>query len=325
MGKKSRTVSIGSLILSALLLLTLLTPNRVLSQEYPTKPITLVVPFGPGGESDLLGRAFASVAPDHLGQPLLIQLKPGGLGIIGTEFVAKSPPDGYTLLSAGDGWNTSLPAIEGRSKGPDDMEAVCRITYNSPVLCTHLNTPYKNFKELMAWIRANPGKLLAGLGGPYSPGQMVWVKLMKQTGISVRMLSFDGAGQSVLAALGGNIDVVAGTPQMMLPHIRSKKLIPLAYFDKERNPDFPEVPTLMDEGINITVMQWRGITAPKGTPQGVINKLGVGLKKITEDDSLKALMQKTGMSINFLGPDEFARFWRADYESCKELKSLFKK
>jgi tripartite-type tricarboxylate transporter receptor subunit TctC len=151
------------------------------------------------------------------------------------------------------------------------------------------------------------------------------VKLMKQTGISVRMVSFDGAGQSLLAALGGNIDVCAATLQMMLPHIRAKKLIPLVYFDKERNPDLPEVPTLMEEGINITQIQWRGITAPKGTPRAVINKLGAGLKKITEDDSLKALMQKTGMSINYLGPDEFAKFWRADYESCKELKSLFKK
>jgi tripartite-type tricarboxylate transporter receptor subunit TctC len=119
--------------------------------------------------------------------------------------------------------------------------------------------------------------------------------------------------------------VGAATPQMMLPHIKSKKLIPLVYFDKERSQDFPEVPTLMEEGFNMTIIQWRGITAPKGTPQPVIQKLGVAFKKITEDESLKALMQKTGLSLNYLGPDEFAKFWRADYESTKELKSLFKK
>lgn len=295
------------------------------AQEYPSKAVTLIVPFGPGGESDLIGRAISSVALEYLGQPLLIQLKPGGLGIIGTELVAKAPPDGYTLLSAGDGWNTSLPAIENRSKGPDDMEAVCRLTYNASVMCTHPNSPFKTFKEMMAWIKANPGKGLAGLGGPYSPGQMIWVKLMKKTGISIRMVSFDGAGQSLLALLGGNTDVGAATPQMMLPHIRSKKLIPLVYFDKERSRDFPEVPTLMEEGLDMTVMQWRGITAPKGTPRAIINKLGVAFKKSTEDPSLKTLMEKTGLSLNYLGPDDFAKFWRADYESCKELKSLFKK
>ena len=308
-----------------LFFLSLGIPQIMEAQEYPTKPIALVVPFGPGGESDLIGRALSSVAVDYLGQPILIQLKPGGLGIIGTELVAKAPPDGYTLLSAGDGWSTSLPAIEGRSKGPDDMEAVCRITYNASVMCTHPNSPFKTFKEMMAWIKTNPGKLLAGLGGPYSPSQMIWVRLMKQTGISVRMVSFDGAGQSLLAGLGGNVDIVAGTPQMMLPHIRAKKLIPLVFFDKARSPDFPDVPTLTEEGLNIVVMQWRGITAPKGTPRPIINKLGVAFRKITEDASIKALMQRTGLSINYLGPDEFAKFWRTDYESCKELRSLFGK
>jgi tripartite-type tricarboxylate transporter receptor subunit TctC len=307
------------------LLLSMGVAQWVEAQEYPTKPVTLVVPFGPGGESDLIGRALSSVAVEYLGQPILIQLKPGGLGIIGTELVAKSAPDGYTLLSAGDGWSTSLPAIEGRSKGPDDMEAVCRITYNASVMCTHPNAPFKTFKEMMAWIRANPGKLLAGLGGPYSPSQMIWVKLMKQTGVSVRMVSFDGAGQSLLAGLGGNVDIVAGTPQMMLPHIKSKKLVPLVFFDKQRSPDFPEVPTLAEEGLNIVVMQWRGITAPKGTPRPIITKLGTSFKKMTEDESIKALMQKTGLSVNYLGPEEFSKFWRADYESCKELKSLFGK
>ncbi len=314
-----------SVVCGCFLLLAIGIPHLVGAQEYPTKPVTLVVPFGPGGESDLIGRALSSVAVEYLGQPILIQLKPGGLGIIGTELVAKASPDGYTLLSAGDGWSTSLPAIEGRSKGPDDMEAVCRITYNASVMCTHPNAPFKTFKEMMTWIRANPGKLLAGLGGPYSPSQMIWVKLMKQTGISVRMVSFDGAGQSLLAGLGGNVDIVAGTPQMMLPHIRAKKLIPLVFFDKERSSDFPDVPTLTEEGFNMVLMQWRGITAPKGTPRPVINKLGGVLRKMTEDASIKALMQRTGLNINYLGPDEFAKFWRADYESCKELRSLFGK
>lgn len=306
-------------------LMLLLGPHIVPAQEYPTKPITLLVPFGPGGDSDLSGRALASVAPDYLGQPMLIQLKPGGMGIIGTDQVAKAPPDGYTLLAAGSGWNSALPAIEGRSKGPDDMEAVCRINYNSALLCARPDSPYKTFRQLMEWVKANPGKLLTGVGGPYTPNETFWRYLMKQTSISVRILSFDGGAQMVLAALGGHIDVTGGTPQMLQPHIRSGKLKPLLYLDRARSHEYPDVPTAIEEGVNITCLQWRGIVAPKGTPRPVIDKLGAALKKMTEDPSVKALIEKTGQGIQFMGPEEFAKFWRADFAIYKDLRLLFKK
>lgn len=306
-----------------LVLFSIVNPQIVSAQEYPSKPITLVVPFGPGGDSDLTARAFSSVAVDYLGQPILIQLKPGGRGIIGTDFVAKAPPDGYTLLAAGNGWSSALPAIEGRSKGPDDMAAVCRINYNSVLQCVHPDAPFKTFKEVMAWVKANPGKLLVGVGGPYTGNETFWRYQMKQTGVSVRIVSFDGGGQMVLAGLGGHVHISGGTPQMMSSHVKAGKLIPILFMDKERSPDFPDVPTAMEEGAHITCLQWRGITAPKGTPGAVIHKLGTAFKRMAEDKSLKAMMEKTGQGIQFLGPDEFAKFWRADYEFYKGLKSAF--
>jgi tripartite-type tricarboxylate transporter receptor subunit TctC len=313
-------------LLSVVVLLSaLLCPQVAPAQEYPTKPITFVVPFGPGGDSDLSGRVLGSVAVDYLGQPMLIQLKPGGQGIIGTEQAAKAPPDGYTLLAAGSGWNSALPAIEGRSKGPDDMEAVCRINYNSTLLCVRPDSPFKTFKQLLEYVKANPGKLLTGVGGPYTPHETFWRYLMKQMGISVRILSFDGGAQMVLAALGGHIDVTGGTPQMLASHIKAGKLVPLIYLDKARSQEHPNVPTATEEGINFTCLQWRGIIAPKATPRPVIDKLGSAFKKMTEDASVKAMMEKTGQGIQYLGPDEFAKFWRADYELYKELKGLFKK
>ena len=271
------------------------------------------------------GRVLSSVAVDYLGQPLIIQLKPGGQGIIGTDQVAKASPDGYTLLAAGSGWNSALPAIEGRSKGPDDMEAVCRLNYNSTLLCVRPDSPFKTFKQVMEWVKANPGKLLIGVGGPYTPNETFWRYVMKQTGTSIRVLSFDGGAQMVIAALGGNIDITGGTPQMLAPHIKAGKLRPLLYLDKERFHEYPDVPTAMEEGVNITCLQWRGVVAPKGTPRPIIDKLGVAFKKMTDDASVKAMMEKTGQGIQFMGPDEFAKFWRADYEVYKELKTLFKK
>lgn len=112
---------------------------------------------------------------------------------------------------------------------------------------------------------------------------------------------------------------------MLAPHIKAGKLRPLLYLDKERFHEYPDVPTAMEEGFNITCLQWRGIVAPKGTPRPVIDKLGVAFKKMTDDASVKAMMEKTGQGIQFMGPDEFAKFWRADYEVYKDLKSLFKK
>ena len=308
-----------------LLMLFLMSPQILPAQEYPTKPITYVVPFGPGGDSDLSGRVFSSVAVEYLGQPILIQLKPGGQGIIGTDMAAKAPPDGYTLVAAGNGWNSALPAIEGRSKGPDDLEAVCRINYNATLMCARPGAPYQTFKEVFAFVKANPGKLLVGVGGPYTTNELFWRFAMKQTGVSVRIISFDGGAQMVLAGLGGNCDVFGGTPNMLYPHIKAGKIKPFAYFDKQRSPDYPDVPTAIELGFNMSALQWRGMAAPKGTPRAVLNKLGAAFKKMSEDDSVKALMQKTGQGLQFLGPDEFAKFWHADYEFYKELKPLFGK
>jgi putative tricarboxylic transport membrane protein len=314
-----------NIIYILLFFVSIVGPHVVMAQDYPTKPVTLLVPFGPGGDSDLSGRVLSSVAVDYLGQPMIIQLKPGGQGIIGTDQVAKAPPDGYTLLAAGSGWNSALPAIEGRSKGPDDMEAVCRLNYNSTLLCVRPDSPFKTFKQVMEWVKANPGKLLIGVGGPYTPNETFWRYVMKQTGTSIRVLSFDGGAQMVIAALGGNIDITGGTPQMLAPHIKAGKLRPLLYLDKERFHEYPDVPTAMEEGFNITCLQWRGIVAPKGTPRPVIDKLGAAFKKMTDDASVKTMMEKTGQGIQFMGPDEFAKFWRADYEVYKDLKNLFKK
>jgi tripartite-type tricarboxylate transporter receptor subunit TctC len=148
---------------------------------------------------------------------------------------------------------------------------------------------------------------------------------MKQTGVSVRIISFDGGAQMVLAGLGGHCDVFGGTPNMLYPYIKSGKVKPFAYFDKQRSPDYPDVPTAIELGFNMSALQWRGMAAPKGTPRAVLNKLGAAFKKMTEDESVKAMMQKTGQGIQFLGPDEFDKFWRADYEFYKELKPLFGK
>ena len=135
-------------------------------KEFPTKPVTLIIPVGAGGSHDLTARAVTSVAINYLGQPIIIQLKPGGGGAIGSEQVAKAAPDGYTLLFGGMGWSSTLPAVEGRSKGPDDLMAVCRINYSPTILVARADAPFKTLKEMIDYAKANPEKLIFANTGP---------------------------------------------------------------------------------------------------------------------------------------------------------------
>jgi len=299
------------------------------AQEFPTKPITIVIAQPPGGASDLIFRAVTSVAANYLGQPIVNKLVPGGIGAIGTDFVAKSPPDGYTLLAGAMGWNTALPAIEGRSKGPDDMVAVCRINYNPTIICAKPDVPFKTWKQLLAWARENPGKMTVGTPGPWSPPDMAWKFIVKEAEIRVRMVSFDGGGSMFVALLGGHVDVGHVRPIMYYPYRGTGKIIPLLQLDETRHRDLPDVPTSIEEGlsrqINVVSRPWSGVLAPKGTPRPIIEKLAAAFKKMVEDKAVIAALKESGDDINYLGPDEFTKYWREEYEFYKEVGKTFKK
>jgi tripartite-type tricarboxylate transporter receptor subunit TctC len=295
------------------------------AQEFPTKPITLVIPLGAGGSHDLTARAVTSVAVDYLGQPIIIQLKPGGGGAIGSDLVSKAAPDGYTLLFGGPGWSTTLPAVEGRSKGPDDLAAVCRINYTAPLIIARPDAPYKTLREMVTWAKANPGKLVFGHSGPWGASDLPWKMIMKEAGITTKVVPYDGGGPQLIAILGGHIDVASTFLAQSLPHLRAGKLRPLANLDTKRYPDLPDVPTAQEEGVNVVYTMWRGVLAPKGTPRPIIDKLAAAFKKMAEDKTVTAMIKQFGDDIQYLGPDEFAKVWRAEYELHKELGKMYKK
>ena len=308
-----------------LLMLLFLVPPVVQAQDYPTKPVTLVVPMGAGGSHDLTARAVTSVAVDYLGQPVIIQLKPGGGGAIGSEFAAKAAPDGYISLMGGPGPNTTLPAVEGRSKGPDDLAAVCRINYSPIIIVARPDGPYKTLREMVEWAKANPGKVVFGNGGPWGPSDLPWKMIMKETGIKTKVVPYDGGGPALIALLGGHIDISGQFAIAILPHIKAGKVRALAVLDNKRDPDFPNVPTAKEEGVNVVYLMWRGVLVPKGTPQPIIEKLAAAFKKMTEDKTVLAMIKQFGEGIHYLGPDEFTKEWREEYEAHKELGRQFKK
>jgi tripartite-type tricarboxylate transporter receptor subunit TctC len=295
------------------------------AQEYPTKPVTLVIASQAGGSHDLTARAVTSVATDYLGQPIIVLIKAGGGGAIASDFVSRAAPDGYTLLFGGPGWSTTLPAVEGRSKGPDNLVAVCRINYSSPLILARPDMPYKTLREMVAWAKANPGKLVFGNTGPWGASDMPWKMVMKETGITTKVVPYDGGGPALMAILGGHIDVAGLFTAQSLSYINAGKLSALAIVDNKRIPDLPNVPTAQEEGVNVIYHMWRAVLAPKGTPRPVIDKLALAFKKMTEDKSVIPMIRQFGDQIQYLGPDEFAIEWRAEYELHKELGKIFRK
>ncbi len=321
--RKAATAKIMALFILCTLSLT--GYPAVQAQDYPTKPVTLVNPMGAGGSHDLTIRAVVSVAPDYLGQPVIVQIKSGGGGAIGSETVVKAQPDGYTLLAGGPGWNTTLPAVEGRSKGPDDLVAVCRINYSPTIITARPDAPFKTFKEMIAWAKANPGQLKYGHTGPWGAADMPWKQIMKTTGITSKVVPHDGGGPALIAILGGHIDVTGGFAAQSLPQVKAGKLRMLAVLDYQRDADIPDIPTAKEEGIDVVYLMWRGILAPKGTPRPVIERLAGAFKKMTEDKTVVNMLKSFGDAPNYLGPDDFGKLWREEYEMHKELARIYKK
>lgn len=295
------------------------------AEDFPTKPVTLIIPVGAGGSHDLTARALASVAPQYLGQPLIIELKPGGGGAIGSDLVAKAKPDGYTLLFGGPGWSSTLPAVEGRSHGPESLMAVAKINHGPVALMVNPNKPWKNLKEMVEWARANPGKVIHATTGPWGAGDLPMKQLMKDHQFTAQLVPYDGGGPALLAILGGHVDTSINPLAQTLPHIKAGKLRPLAILDTKREDDVPDVPTAKEQGFDVVYTLWRGVLAPRGTPRPIVEQLASSFKKMTEDKSFQALITQLGDEVNYLGPDEFEKVWRAEYESHKELGRFYKK
>jgi len=320
-----RQLKTAGFFLAVLGMLSLVLLGSVQAQTFPDKPVNFIIPFGAGGSHDLTARVLVSVAYQYLGQPLVIQLKPGGGGAIASDYVAQAAPDGYTLLFGGNGPNSVLPAVTGRSKGPDDFSPVCQINYSSSFIITRPGTPYKTFKEMIAWAKANPGKLTYANSGPWGAGDTPWKMIEKATGIQTKNIPYDGGGPALLALLGGHVDVSGTLTAQGLPHIQAGKIIPLVYLGDTRHPELKDVPTAKELGVNVVFKMWRAVLAPKGTPRPIIEKLAAVFKQMTEDKSCVNLINKLGDEVMYMGPDEFHKFWKEEFEDFVQLGKDFKK
>ena len=284
-------------------------------QAYPARPIRLVVPFPPGGAVDFYARVVQQPLSEALGQQLVIDNKAGASGMVGAEIVAKSPPDGYTLLL---GNIASLAINVGLyAKMPydplKDLTPIVRTVDVNYVLVVHPSVPANTVPELVAYAKANPGKLSYGSAGSGSLPHLGTELFKAQTGIDMLHVPYKGGGPMVTDLLGGTVQVVIGDQANLMPHVQSGKLRALAVATPKRSPNSPNLPTIAESGLpGYDSTAWQGLAGPAGLPPDVVKRLNEAFNMVMAMPAVRDKLTGGGLEVVGGTPEQFARFIAAE-------------
>ncbi|MGA0569689.1 Bug family tripartite tricarboxylate transporter substrate binding protein [Variovorax sp. VNK109] len=270
--------------------------SGVMAQEWPSKPVSLVVPFAPGGTTDVLARALGERLSRVLGQPVIIESKPGAGATIGADYVAKAKPDGYTLL-VGAVHHTIATSVY-KNLGYDfqkDFVPLTTIAMVPNVLVVNASTPVKDVAELVSYIKSHPDKANFGSNGNGTAQHLIGAQFQGNTGISLTHIAYKGSGPLATDLLGGQILMSFDTITPVLPHIKAGKLKPLAVTTAARSPALPDVPTLEQAGLKgFDIGTWFGVLAPAQTPKEVVARLQSEMIKIIQSAEFRKRMEEIG-------------------------------
>ncbi|MSQ56955.1 MAG: tripartite tricarboxylate transporter substrate binding protein [Limnohabitans sp.] len=293
------------------------------SQAYPTRPIRIVVPYSPGGPVDVTARILAEPMGRHLRQSIVVDNRAGGNAAIGTEYVARSAPDGYTLLMAAPA-HTSNPSLM-KSLSFDtsrDFTGISCIMDQPLLIAVHSDLEVQTLDELLAKIRANPGKFNYGTSGAGGPQHLMGEMFKTATGTQITHIPYKGAAPASVALLAGETQVAFSTPTNILPHIKTGKLKVLAVSTSKRSPFTPDIPTLAELGVTgFNYSSWTGLLTPTGTPTDVIQKLYSAVLSSLAEKEVKDKMFQNGIQPQGTSPDEFAKFLAFDFTRSAKIIS----
>lgn len=281
------------------------------AQNYPSQPIKLVIPVAAGGGSDALGRFFAEALSRRLGQAVVVENRPGAGSTIGANYVATAKPDGYTLLfSPGDGISLAAALRPNLAyKIPDDFAFIARIAASPNIIAVSPKLPIQSLQDLVAYAKANPGKLRYGSAGVGSIPHLASLLLVNATGIDMVHVPFGGAGPAMTALMGGFIDVYVGSPLGLKPFLDAGNLRGLAITGDKRNRLVPDLPTVMEFGVpDYLVVTWLGLMGPAGTPEPVQATLRKAVEEIMKDADAAERMKNMGLDAYFAASEEFRSF-----------------
>ena len=305
-------IAATTLALAAWVSLPVLAQSLAQLQDYPNRPIRIVVPFSPGGAVDGPTRVIAQELSKRLKQQVIVDNRPGAGATIGSEMVAKSAPDGYTLLLASQTNAISASLYPKLNFAPiDDFVGISLLGREPGVLVVHPSLPVKSVAELIAHAKARPGQLNYASSGNGSGQHLFMAMFASMAGISLVHVPYRGSGQATTDLLGGTVPMAMPGTAGMVAHIKAGKLRPLAVSGSTRSPQLPDVPTLAESGItDYSAYVWLGLLAPKGTPAAIIERLHSELKAALATPEVRSHFTDAGIEINGSTPAEFDAYFR---------------
>jgi tripartite-type tricarboxylate transporter receptor subunit TctC len=284
------------------------------AQDYPSRPIRIVVPFAPGGSADVFGRFIAQRLQDGLGQNVVIDNRPGAGSVIGTDAVAKSAPDGHTLLLMSNAHTVNESLIPGKPFAlMRDFAPIAPINYADLVLVGKTELQAASLPELIQQAKAKPGSLSYASSGPGTPYHMAGELFKAMAGVSIVHIPYKGSAGARTDVLGGQVDLMFNAIATMTEHIKAGKVKALATTGKQRASALPEVPTVAEAGVpGYEATIWLGLMAPRGTPAAIVNRLNAELVRITSNPEVRRAWEAQGSTAMSMGVDEFTRYLNDD-------------
>ncbi|MGD9923172.1 MAG: Bug family tripartite tricarboxylate transporter substrate binding protein [Pseudorhodoplanes sp.] len=296
---------------------------------YPSRTVTLINPFPPGGAADVVGRPFAAMLEPIVKQPVVIETKAGAAGAVGAQFAASAKPDGHTLLIhiVSISGFAEVDKLFGREPKftRADFIPIARFTEGPMVLVVNAETPYKTLKDLVDDAKKNPDKIIFSSSGLYGALHLPTQLFMNAAGIKMRHLPTNGGGPALTAILGNNSQVLASSIAAANKHIAAGKLRALASYSDKRAASLPDVPTMKEQGYDVEFYLWVGLFAPKGTPEAVVKSIRESAKAAVATDKFQASIKNLGDNVRYMDQPDFAKFWDEDAKRVEAaVKSIGK-
>jgi tripartite-type tricarboxylate transporter receptor subunit TctC len=284
------------------------------AQDFPTRPIRLVVPFPPGGVTDILGRLVSERLGPAYGQTFIVENRPGASGHIGAQMVAKAPGDGYTLMIGTIGIHAAYSAYRKLGYDPAaELQPVLVLGESPNIVLVPASSPYRTFAEFLADVKANPGKVTYGSAGPGSSIHMVTALFELQSGAKMTHVPYKGSGPALVDLIGGQIQVMFENFSSGIGHVKSGKLRVLAVTSAQRDPRLPDVPTVAEAGVpGYSATSWFTIAAPRGMPAGLVEKVNRDATRVLTTPEATAQLAALGVTLTPNTPAEAAAFFRTE-------------
>ncbi len=307
------------------LALALVCTPALAQDVFPSRPITMIVPFPPGGVADITGRPTAIAMEKILKQPVAVANRPGAGGKVGNAAVANAKPDGYTIMMALSSVSVLPEADKLFDLKPaytlEQLAPVALITADPTILVVHPSLPVKTVKDLVTLAKAKSGQMSYSTSGVYGALHLPMEMFLHATGLKMRAVHTTGGGPAITIVLGGHVDMTVGGPAAISSHTRSGKLRAIVGWGAKRHESYRDVPTFRELGYDIEYYIWAGMFAPKGTPDAVLNVLRDAARKAVEDAEFKSTMTRINSPVQYLDAPEFAKYWAAD---AKRLAAVVK-